>query len=156
MTQEHCNLFSGQNPSRIAAQTCIFTVIDIMMEKYPHLKSHASVDLHVWSNECSVHFRSKYVFALTSPFPKSFNLSRYYNERHHGKGTMDGTGYCVKTSWWIEERLSKAQRSLKIVTRSSWKASIVIISRLNKWWKSQRVSKKHLIIQTCTFFKYIC
>ena len=33
--------------SRITAHTCMSKVIDIMKEKYPHLKSYTSVDLHV-------------------------------------------------------------------------------------------------------------
>ena len=57
--------------------------------------------------------------------------------------------------WWLEERLSKTQRSLQNVPKSSWKASIVIISRSKKWWKSQRASKTHHIVQACTSFKYI-
>ena len=66
------------------------------MEKYLHLKSYTSVDLHVWNAGCSPQFRSKYVFALTSLFPESFNVARYYNKRHHGKGPMDGISACVK------------------------------------------------------------
>ena len=82
----------AKDHSRIAADTCISKVIDIMMKKYPHLTSYMSVDLYVWSDECSAKFRSKYLFTLTSLFPVSFNVTRYYNERHHRKGPMDGIG----------------------------------------------------------------
>ena len=87
---------SADSDERIAAHTCISKVIDIMMEKYSHLKSYMSVDLHVWSNGCSAQFRSEYVFVLTSLFPESFNVTRYYNERRHGKGPIKRIGGCVK------------------------------------------------------------
>ena len=67
-----------------------------MIEKHCHLKDFQNLDLHIWSDGCSAQFRSKYVFALTSLFPSNFNVTRYYNERHHGKGPMDGIGGCVK------------------------------------------------------------
>ena len=69
-----------------------------MIEKHCHLKDFQNLDLHIWSDGCSAQFRSKYVFALTSLFPSNFNVTRYYNERHHGKGPMDGTGGCVKNA----------------------------------------------------------
>ena len=81
---------------RIAAHTCINKVIELMIEKHCHLKDLQNLDLHIWSDGCSAQFRSKYVFALTSLFPSNFNVTRYYNEKHHGKGPMDGIGGCVK------------------------------------------------------------
>lgn len=47
---------SADSDERIVAHTCISKVIDIMMEKYLHLKSYMPVDLHVWSNGCSAQF----------------------------------------------------------------------------------------------------
>ena len=72
-------IFEVKDHSRIAAHTCISKVIDMMMEKHLHLKSYTSVDLHVWSDGCSAQFRSKYVFALTSLFPESYIVARYYD-----------------------------------------------------------------------------
>ena len=66
------------------------------MAKYLPLKSYKSVDLHVWSDGCSAQFQTNYVFALPSLFPERFNVIRYYNERHHGKGPIDGIRGCVK------------------------------------------------------------
>ena len=86
----------AKDHSRIAAHTCINKVIELMIEKHFHLKDFQNLDLHIWSDGCSVQFRSKYVFALTSLFPSNFNVTRYYNERYHGKGPMDGIGGCVK------------------------------------------------------------
>lgn len=86
----------AKDHSRIAAHSCIVKVVDLMVEKHPYLNTFESIDLHIWSDGCSAQFRSKYVFALTSLFPRRFNVTRYYNERHHGKGPMDGIGGCVK------------------------------------------------------------
>ena len=36
------------------------------------------------------------MFHLTVLFPESYQVIRYYNERNHGKGPMDGIGDCVK------------------------------------------------------------
>ena len=82
--------------SRIATHSCISKVIDIVIQKHTHFKTYHSIDLNIWSDGCSSQFRSKYVFALTSMFHERFNVTRYYNERHHGKGPMDGLGGCIK------------------------------------------------------------
>ena len=81
--------------SRIAAHTCIVKTIELMLEKHNHLKDQ-DLELHIWSDGCSAQFRSKFVFYLSSLFPESYRITRYYNERHHGKGPMDGVGGCVK------------------------------------------------------------
>ena len=86
----------AKDHSRIAAHTCINKVIELMIEKHCHLKNFQNLDLHIWSDGCSAQFRSKHVFALTSQFPSNFNVTRYYNERHYGKGPMDGIGGCIK------------------------------------------------------------
>ena len=86
----------AKDHSRIAAQTFINKLIELMIKKLCHLMDFQNLDLHTWSDGCSVQYRSKYVFTLTSLFPSSFNVTRYYNERHHGKSPMDGDGGCVK------------------------------------------------------------
>ena len=86
----------AKDHSRIAAHTCIQRVVDELISIHVHLQEFPSVDLHIWSDGCSAQFRSKFVFCLTSVFPERFNVTRYYNERHHGKGPMDGIGGCVK------------------------------------------------------------
>ena len=47
--------------------------------------------MHLWSDGCASHFRSRFVFIL-----QSYQVVRYYNDRHRGKGPMDGIGDCVK------------------------------------------------------------
>ena len=53
--------------------------------------------LIVWSNDMSAQFRSRFVFKLSAGtlFPDK-SMSWFYNERHHGKGTMDGVGGTLK------------------------------------------------------------
>ena len=41
-------------------------------------------------------FRSRFVFHLAFFSPESYQVIRYYNERHHRKVPMDGIGGCVK------------------------------------------------------------
>ena len=54
------------------------------------------VTIHLWSDGCAAQFRSRFVFRLTTLFPENYTVIRYYNERHHGKGPMDGIGGCIK------------------------------------------------------------
>ena len=49
------------------------------------------------SDGCASQFRSRFVFHLTLFFPESYQVIRYCNERHQGKGPMDGIGGCVKS-----------------------------------------------------------
>ena len=86
----------AKDHSHIAAHTCINKVIELIIEKHCHLKDFQNLDLYIWSDGCSAQFRSKYVFALTSLFPSKFNVTRYYNERHHRKRPINGIGGCVE------------------------------------------------------------
>ena len=79
--------------SRIAAFTCINKVFNFVREKH---ELPLKVTLHVWSDGCAGQFRSRYVFSLLSTLDKTVNLRWYYNERHHGKGPMDGVGGTIK------------------------------------------------------------
>ena len=51
----------------------------------------------VWSDGMGAQFRSKFIFQLLAGnlFPDK-SLSWCYNERHHGKGPMDGVGGTIK------------------------------------------------------------
>lgn len=80
--------------SRIAAQSCIRHVIDEMLKLYPQPDNR--VVIHLWSDGCASQFRSRFVFRITNLFPQSYSVTRNYNERHHGKGPMDGIGGCIK------------------------------------------------------------
>ena len=52
--------------------------------------------LYVWSDGCASQFRTCYVFSLMSCYDVTFNMTWFYNERHHGKGLMDGVGRTVR------------------------------------------------------------
>jgi len=89
----------AKDHSRIAAHSCIVKSIDIVIAKHTHLKAFDDLNIHIWSDGCSAQFRSRYVFHLTTTiFPTKYNVVRYYNERHHGKGPMDGIGGCIKNA----------------------------------------------------------
>ena len=145
--------------SRIAAHTCINKVIELMIEKHCHMKDFQNLDLHIWRDGCSAQFRSKYVFALTFLFPSNFKVTRYDNERHHGKGPMDGIGGCVKNVAYravmagrevietSEEFAKCADRLVKVV--------IVCINRSKRCWKSLITSKRLHTVPTCKSWKFI-
>lgn len=79
--------------SRIAAHTLIIRVIE---EVKLRVGFTDGVTIHLWSDGCAAQFRSRFVFRLTTLFPENYTVIRYYNERHHGKGPMDGIGGCIK------------------------------------------------------------
>ena len=80
--------------SRIAALSCWLRVLSFVQEKYSCLLE--SLVLHIWSDGCAGQFRSRFVFSLLSQFAIGHTLFWYYNERHHGKGPMDGIGGTIK------------------------------------------------------------
>ena len=79
--------------SRIATFTCINKVFDFVREKH---NLPPEVTLHIWSDGCAGQFRSRYVFALVSQIDSKVDVNWYYNERHHGKGPMNGIGGTIK------------------------------------------------------------
>ena len=79
--------------SRIAAFTCINKVFDFVREKH---NFPPEVTLHIWSDGCAGEFRSRYVFALVPQIDSKVEVNWYYNEKHHGKGPMDGIGGTIK------------------------------------------------------------
>ena len=66
-------------------------VIDYVKNKYLEILGE-NIAVHIWSDECA----SQYVFSLISNFDPSYDVTWYYNERHHGKGPMDGLGVTIK------------------------------------------------------------
>ena len=85
--------------SRVAALSCWLRVLSCLCEKYPDLLR--SLTLHIWSDGCAGHFRSRFVFHLLTIFALEHTLYWYYNERHHGKGQIDGI---IKEFPWCEVR----------------------------------------------------
>ena len=89
--KKHCFVIisDSSDHSRIAAHTCISRVVRELKRIYGYVDH-----VHLWSDGCASQFRSRFVFQLTNHFP--YEITRYYNERHHGKGPMDGIGGSVK------------------------------------------------------------
>lgn len=56
----------------------------------------ANMKLHIYRDGCVSQFRSRFVFGLMKHFDKLFQLTCYYNERHHEKGAMDGVDGTAK------------------------------------------------------------
>ena len=50
----------------------------------------------MWSNGCVSQFRSRFIFKLLPNYHRDLQLEYNYNEAHHGKGPMDGTGGTIK------------------------------------------------------------
>ena len=70
--------------SRIAAHFCTTKVIEELNKTVQIAK------VHVWSDGCAAQFRSRYVFDLIAQIDEKCEVIWCYNERHHGKGPMDG------------------------------------------------------------------
>ena len=52
--------------------------------------------LYIVSDGCASQFRSRYVFSLLTHIHPDITIEWHYNEAHHGKDPMDGTGDTVK------------------------------------------------------------
>jgi len=89
--------------SRIAAHTCIMKVIEELSKTVKITK------IHVWSDGCSAQFRSRFVFFLISRIDKKYEVNWFYNERHHGKGPMDGVGGTMKNKVFRDVKSGKVQ-----------------------------------------------
>ena len=79
--------------SRIAAHSCVETVINYAKQKLNLLQP---LNIHIISDGCAAQFRSKYIFSLMTDLAQEDTIIWYYNERHHGKGPMDGVGGTLK------------------------------------------------------------
>ena len=79
--------------SRSAAQSCVEQVVRHTKEKF---NLPPSCKIHIVSDGCAAQFRSRFVFALMATLCVEDDLIWYYNERHHGKGPMDGVGGTLK------------------------------------------------------------
>ena len=84
----------SKDHNRIAALTCLKKVI----EEVERVNAVKYTKVVVWSDGCAAQFRSRFVFRLlTDRFFEEIKLSWFYNEKSHGKGSMDGVGGTVKS-----------------------------------------------------------
>ena len=54
--------------------------------------------VYIVSDDCTSQFRSKFLFKLLTLIHPEIGLEWHYNEPHHGKGQMDGTGRTAKNT----------------------------------------------------------
>ena len=53
--------------------------------------------MHVWRDGWETQLHSCSVFSLMSCYDRTFNMSRFYNKLHHGKGPMYRVGETIKS-----------------------------------------------------------
>lgn len=94
--------------SRIAAHTCVLRVIEELMKSFKDMFSE-TIPIYVWSDGCASQFRSRFVFDLISRMERRFDITWCYNERHHGKGPMDGLGGTIKNKVFRDVKSGKVR-----------------------------------------------
>ena len=73
--------------------SCLQNVVEEIERK----RRRSYENLYVWSDGMGADFRPRSVFKLlASTVLPNKSLTWCYNERHHGKGPMDGVGETVK------------------------------------------------------------
>ena len=79
--------------NRITSMSCLEKVIETIETQCGKFFNN----IVVWSDGMGAQFSLKFIFQLLAGnlFPDK-SLSWYYNERHHGKGPMDGVGGTIK------------------------------------------------------------
>ena len=55
----------------------------------------------IWSDSCAAQFRSRFVFYLIARIDKNLKVEWCYDERHHGKGAMEGIGCTIKKKFSV-------------------------------------------------------
>ena len=83
----------SKDHDRAEAITCVRKVI----EKAEEINAASYDKIYIWSDGCSAQFRSCFVFCLLKKnMFDNAELIWNYNEKSHGKGSMDGVGGTVK------------------------------------------------------------
>ena len=100
--------------SRAAAITSVLTVIDHLREKHQHLP--LKINSIVWSDGCSTQFRSQFIFKLLSSIESLLNIAWCYNERHHGKGPIDGIRVWEMRNWHTKTICGTSRQAVKGIT----------------------------------------
>ena len=77
---------------------CLKVIIFYLFLVSTSLCFQLSCVLYIWSDGCASQFRSRFFSALMTHFNPDYTIQWYYNERHHGKGPMDGVGGTVKNT----------------------------------------------------------
>ena len=91
--------------NRITSMSSLKQVVEIA-EEWAKRKFHRLI---VWSDGMGSQFRSRFVFKILSgTLLVDKSLSWFYNERHHGKGPMDGVGGTLKNVVFRKVKSNKA------------------------------------------------
>lgn len=91
--------------NRITSMSSLKQVVEIA-EEWTKRKFHRLI---VWSDGMGSQFRSRFVFKiLSATILVDKSLSWFYNERHHGKGPMDGVGGTLKNVVFRKVKSNKA------------------------------------------------
>ncbi|XP_014672322.1 PREDICTED: uncharacterized protein LOC106812853 [Priapulus caudatus] len=61
-------------------------------------KGQAFDTVYFWSDGCAAQFKSKHCFHQLIKFNDNLKVCWHYFESHHGKGSVDGLGGCVKNT----------------------------------------------------------
>ena len=87
----------------VVSMSCLQKVVEEI-----ELKNGKSYEnLYVWSDGMGAQFRSRFVFQILACAIFQEKHVWYYNERHHGKGLMDGVGGTVKNVIFRKVKLGK-------------------------------------------------
>ena len=79
--------------NQLAPMICLQKILDKIEGQYERVYNN----IFVWKDGMGAQFRPHFVFRiLAGTIMLQRPLSPFYNERHHGKGLMDGVGGTVK------------------------------------------------------------
>ena len=81
-------------------------------------------------------------------FSPDYTIQWYYNERHHGKGPMDGVGGTVKNM--ISQQKKKKKYAINGVKDLAVYANKIMVFLAFTWlktksWQNLKISKRHEI-----------
>ena len=106
-------ILEASDHSRIAAHTCAVKITDHVVSGNIALLGE-EVPPRIWSDGCAAHFMSRFVFHLIARIKNQFFVEWCYNERHHGKGAMDGVGGAI-----IKNKVYRDVKSGKVHTKDA-------------------------------------
>ena len=139
--------------SRMATYSLILKVNDEVKSQYLRFNDFEKLGMHLWSDICASQFRSGFVHHLAVLFPESYQVIQYYNERHHGKGPLNGIGGCVK-NMVFHAALSKkvvihSPEDFARYANSDIKGFLLLIMATLEITEDQILFKKHLTYSRC-------
>ena len=118
---------------------------DSLQKKFPSQFNNYPV-FYIWSDGCASQFRSRFVFALMTHLNPDYTIQWYYNERHHGKGHMDGVWGTVKNMIFQHVKSKKCvisgAKDFAEYTNKVINGILVFTWPKTKSWQSVKISKR--------------